>query len=146
MKKNRFALLTATAVVAMGMILTGCGDNAETTKTTDNKSTASTPAASNTTTSTGNEQVVKVNGKNWAWELDKTEVKKGQPVKLVISATEGMHNITIDGTTVKDVHAMSGKEETITFTPDKAGDLLLRCTLPCGTGHGQMVATLKVTE
>jgi len=150
MKKNRLALLAVTAVAALGMTLAGCGEKeAEPTKTETTTSTdkAATETKKETApAAAGNEQVVKVNGKNWAWDLDKTEVKKGQPVKLIITSTEGMHNLSIDGTTVDNVHAMSGKEEVVTFTPDKAGELFLRCTLPCGTGHGSMVAKLKVTD
>jgi cytochrome c oxidase subunit 2 len=152
MKTNRFALLAATAVVAFGMILTGCGtdkaDNSSNSSTGSSSSSTSTSSSSNTA-STGSEQVVKITAdKDFKWTLDKTEVKKGQPVKLVITAAEGagMHAVTIAGTDVKSVHAMSGKEETAIFTPDKAGDLTIQCSLQCGTGHRDMKTTLKVVD
>jgi cytochrome c oxidase subunit II len=150
MKKNRFALLAATAVVAFGMILTGCGtNNADSGSTSSSSNSGSTTTTNSNTASTGNEQVVKLTAdKGFKWTLDKTEVKKGQPVKLVITAADGagMHAVTIPGTDVKSVHAMTGKEETAIFTPDKAGDLIIQCTLPCGTGHGGMHTTLKVVD
>ncbi|MCX7572019.1 hypothetical protein OS242_18955 [Tumebacillus sp. DT12] len=159
--KKSFALLTATAV-AVGMIVTGCGSDkeattdkaTETTSSNTNTNSGSTStstdkAKTETPAATGTEQVVKLTAlKDFKWELDKTEVKVGQPVKLVVSAAEGagMHGVTIPGTSVKNVHAMAGKEETVTFTPDKAGDLTLECSLACGTGHMKMKTTLKVVE
>jgi cytochrome c oxidase subunit 2 len=146
---KKFTLLAMTAVVAFGMILTGCGasDSSKTTKDSSSNSATTTPSSTTTpAASTGDEQVIHVSAKNYEWVLDKTEVKANKPVKLVITATEGMHGLTIDGTDVKNVHAMSGKEETATFTPTKAGDLQLVCSIMCGTGHGTMKTTLKVTE
>lgn len=133
MKKNRFALIAATAVVAFGMMSTGCGK-----ADTDKEDAAQKE--------TGKEQVIHVNAKNWEWEFETTEFKKGQTYKLIVTSTEGLHGLTIDGTTVKDVKAMQGQEETVIFTPDKVGDLLARCTIMCGTGHAQMKTTLKVVE
>lgn len=159
--KKSFALLTATAV-AVGLIVTGCGSDkeattdkaAETSSSTTNTNTGSTSTSTDTAktetpAATGAEQVVKLTAqKDFQWELDKTEVKVGQPVKLVITAAEGagMHAVTIGGSSVKNIHAMAGKEETATFTPDKAGDLTVECSLACGTGHMKMKTTLKVVE
>ena len=148
---KKFTLLATTAVVAFGLILTGCGSSDSSNNANSTTSATTTPSTSTTTTSTtpassGDEQVIHVTAKNYEWQLDKTEVKVGKPVKLIITATEGMHGLTIDGTDVKGVHAMSGKEETATFTPTKAGDLNVMCSIMCGTGHGTMKTTLKVTE
>ncbi|KEO81595.1 hypothetical protein [Tumebacillus flagellatus] len=148
---KKFTVLATTAVVALGMILAGCGASNDassssnsSSSTTNSNSGSSTTASS--TASTGDEQVVHVTAKNFAWTLDKTEVKVGKPVKLVITSSEGMHALSIAGTDVKDVHAMAGQEQTATFTPTKAGDLDLKCTLMCGLGHSSMVTKLKVTE
>ncbi|MGZ4164631.1 MAG: hypothetical protein ACXVDB_08765, partial [Tumebacillaceae bacterium] len=130
----------------------GCGSSNNASSTDNN---ASTPAASTTTGSTStpassadsaDTQVVHVSAKNFQWSLDKTEVKKGKPVKLIVSATEGVHALTITGTPVASIPAMTGQEKEITFTPDKAGDLTLMCTQMCGLGHGDMHTTLKVVD
>lgn len=139
MKMKSFVLLATTAVVAFGMILAGCGSSNSAPDSSSNSSASKT-------VETGDEQVVHVTAKNFEWQLDKTEVKANKPVKLVITATEGMHGLTVDGTDVKNVHAMSGKEETAIFTPTKAGDLTLKCSIMCGTGHGSMITTLKVVD
>ncbi|ASS76881.1 hypothetical protein CIG75_19300 [Tumebacillus algifaecis] len=149
MKKNRFALIAATAV-AFGMIMTGCGSDKQATddttkNNTEQKNSGSTDTNKNTEAS-GNEQVVNVTAVNWSWELDKTEVKKGQPVKLVVSGKEGLHGLTVMGTDAKIKNIPPGKTETVVFTPDKAGDLKLVCTVACGTGHSAMAATLKVVD
>lgn len=126
MKKNRFALLAATAVVAFGMMASGCSSNAQ--KEEDKA------------------QVIHVTAKNWEWMIDKTELKKGQAYKFIVTSIEGLHGFTIDGTPVKDVKAMKGQEETVMFTPDKVGDLQVRCTIICGAGHLNMKTTLHVVE
>jgi cytochrome c oxidase subunit II len=148
MKQNRFAIFAATAIVAFGMILVGCGSNNA--SSTDNSS-SSTPAASSnsgssSTPDSADTQVVHVTAKNFEWKFDKTEVKKGKPVKLVVTASEGFHALTITGTPVAGVQAQPGQTKEVTFTPDKAGDLMVMCTQMCGAGHGDMHTTLKVVD
>lgn len=146
MKKNRFAMIAATAV-AFGMILTGCGSDDKKADDTNNTNTGQTnPGSTDSNTNTGNEQVVNVTASNWKWELDKTEVKKGQPVKLVVSGKEGLHGLNIMGADAKIKNIAPGKTETVTFTPNEAGDLKLICSVACGTGHSTMTTTLKVVD
>ncbi|HEU4963567.1 MAG TPA: hypothetical protein VFV52_06870 [Bacilli bacterium] len=160
MKNNRFAVLAATAVIAMGALLTGCGDDSATPSDTNNTETT-TPADTNTSTdtakqddttktedtaATGDEQVINVTAQNFKWTLDKTEVKVGQPVKMVVTGKEGFHGLTIPGTDVNGVQIKAGETTEVTFTPEKAGDLMIMCSIMCGAGHGDMHTTLKVVE
>ncbi|MGB8955345.1 MAG: hypothetical protein WCC10_08220 [Tumebacillaceae bacterium] len=133
MKMKRFALIAATAVVAFGMMSAGCG-----------KADPNTQGASQTDSEKA--IVINVNAKNWEWIIDKTELKKGQKYKFMVTSMEGLHGFTIDGTPVKDVKAMKGQIESVEFTPEQVGDLQVRCTIMCGVGHAQMKTTLKVVE
>lgn len=146
---KKFALIAATAV-AFGMIMTGCGSDEKAADNTNNTpeqtNSGSTDSNTNTDTATGNEQVVNVTASNWKWTLDKTEVKVGQPVKLVVTGKEGLHGLTVMGADAKIKNIPPGKSETVTFIPDKAGELKLVCTVSCGTGHSTMSTTLKVVE
>jgi len=132
MNKKRFALIAATAVVAFGMLSSGCG------KADPNTQGASQKA--------DQAEEIHVTAKNWEWMIDKTELKKGKTYKFIVTSQEGLHGFTIDGTSVKDVKAMKGQVETVTFTPEAAGDLQVRCTIICGTGHLNMKTMLHVTE
>jgi cytochrome c oxidase subunit 2 len=149
MKKSRFAMIAATAV-AIGMILTACGSDDKSAENNTNKQTEQTNSGSTDSNknsqSTGNEQVVNITASNWKWELDKTEVKAGQPVKLVVTGKEGLHGLTVMGADAKIKNIPPGKTETVTFTPDKEGELKLVCSVACGTGHSTMTATLKVVK
>jgi cytochrome c oxidase subunit 2 len=152
-KHERIVKFGGAALIALAMLVTGCGDKKEESKPSSTATTTSSTSSSTSsgtsaqaTASSGDEQVVKVVGQNYEWKLDKTEVKKGKPVKLVVTSEQGFHGLTIDGTPVNNVQAMNGKENSVTFTPEKAGDLKLVCSIMCGTGHDKMVATLKVVE
>jgi cytochrome c oxidase subunit 2 len=141
MAYKRLTVVAATAI-ALGMLLTGCGTD----KTAEEKTTNQNQTNQQAAAPSGDEQVVHVVGKNFTWELDKTEVKAGKPVKLVITSKEGYHGLTIPGTDVNNVKAKAGEESVATFTPEKPGDLFLKCSIMCGTGHGQMVVPLKVVQ
>lgn len=124
------------ALLGAALLTAGCGGQEQSQQSP--QATEPTP--------TGNEQVVNVTGANWRWDLDKQEVKKGQPVMLVIKNTEGVHGLRVAGTDVKTATIKPGEEKRLIFTPEKAGDLYLECSIMCGTGHGQMKVPLKVVE
>lgn len=151
---KKFVAMTA-AIVAAGMIMTGCGSNDTAEPTTEPAKTEAPKQDTTTGTDTkkeeaaapaGNEQVINVTATNWEWKLDKTEVKKGQPVKLVFDGKEGMHGVTVKGTSIDNLHVMPGKTAEATFTPDKAGEYEMICSLMCGTGHATMKTTIKVVD
>ncbi|MDQ0208279.1 cupredoxin domain-containing protein [Alkalicoccobacillus murimartini] len=82
------------------------------------------------------EQVV-LKANNWDFDQETYEVPAGD-VTISLENVEGNHGIAIDGTDV----TLNGEGNFNTTL--EAGEYTIRCTIPCGAGHAQMVATLVV--
>lgn len=126
MKKWGYIL---SAVIASAVLLTGCGGESKPQAAATTNQSA--PAAS------GNS--INIEASNWKFNQEKFEVKAGEPVTINFTSTEGYHGIVIDGLGV-DIQ----KEGSATITPDKPGEYQIVCSIPCGTDHVKMVATLVV--
>lgn len=72
-------------------------------------------------------------------------VKKGDHLKLVISALDHDHGFRLDEFHINR-KIEKGKTDTVEFTADKAGTFPFRCSNFCGLGHGGMMGTLVVEE
>jgi cytochrome c oxidase subunit 2 len=145
MMKNQLIFLTA--IVALVVSLTACGNNKNnssaaavtpppTTSTPETKATPSTAASSDTT------QQVKLIASAVTFKYDKTEyhVKKGIPVKITLENKDGLHGAKLADFNIN----LNNGNPTATFTPDKTGTFQIKCSVPCGTGHMDMTANLIV--
>ena len=72
-------------------------------------------------------------------------VKKGEHVKLVITAVDHDHGFKLEAFGV-DKLLKKGQSTTIEFTADKAGTFPFECSHFCGMGHGKMKGQLVVEE
>lgn len=72
-------------------------------------------------------------------------VKKGVPVKLLITSTDVEHGIAIPGLKINQKLPV-GQQTAVEFTPDKTGTFPFRCSVPCGDGHRDMIGVLEVTD
>lgn len=88
-------------------------------------------------------QEVQVTAKKYEFSPNPIRVKKGQPVKLTITATDHDHGIQIDAFHIKQ-KLKKGEPTVIEFTPDQAGSFPFKCSVFCGFGHGGMKGTLIV--
>jgi len=72
-------------------------------------------------------------------------VKKGERVKLVMTAADHDHGFKLDDF---NINQKIPKETTVVveFTADKAGTFQFRCSNVCGIGHRGMKGTLVVEE
>jgi plastocyanin len=90
-------------------------------------------------------QTINLVAKNFSFEGENGEttfyVKAGEEVTLNLTNDEGMHGIIINGLDVQ----LDG-EGTVTFTPTEAGEYDLFCSIFCGTGHGDMTASVVVVD
>lgn len=68
-------------------------------------------------------------------------VKAGEEVILSLKSEEGMHGITVEGLNVN-----LEKDGTVKFTPEKAGEFNMKCSVFCGAGHSDMTAKLVVIQ
>jgi cytochrome c oxidase subunit 2 len=131
-------------VIGLIIVLSACGA-----KKDENTMAAKTPAASTTpatvkTTPASSDAVqeVKLIASAVTFKYDKEEyrVKKGVPVKLTLEMKDGNHGAKLADFNVN----LNADNPTATFTPDKAGTFLIKCSVPCGTGHMTMTANLIV--
>lgn len=90
-------------------------------------------------------QAVDIIGKNFEFHGPKGEkafyVKAGEEVTLSLKSEEGMHGIPVEGLDVN-----LEKDGTVKFTPEKAGEFNMMCSVFCGAGHSDMTAKLVVVQ
>ncbi|MDB5084974.1 MAG: hypothetical protein JWN30_1860 [Bacilli bacterium] len=118
-------------LAALGAILiaaAGCGTNAA-----DNSSNQPVP---------DNAQIVNVESSNFKFVLDKTELQAGTPVVFEINDKEGNHSFSIASANISK--NLSPGTQKVIWNQPKAGTYTIRCTVFCGSGHSNMVATFNV--
>jgi cytochrome c oxidase subunit 2 len=72
-------------------------------------------------------------------------VKKGEKVRLIITATDCEHEFKLDAFDINQV-LKKGDPEIIEFTAGKAGKFEFKSSVYCGKGHGKMKGKLLVEE
>jgi cytochrome c oxidase subunit 2 len=82
-------------------------------------------------------------GSQWVWEPSTITVKKGDHVRLKVTATDVAHGIAIKEFGVSE-HLPPGEEKVIEFTADKTGEFEFVCSVYCGKDHKLMRGKLIV--
>ena len=88
---------------------------------------------------------IQVTAKKYEFSPNPIRVKKGEPVKLIITATDHDHGFSLEAFHIKQ-KLKKGEPTTSEFTPDKAGTFPFKCSVFCGMGHGGMKGALVVEE
>jgi len=88
---------------------------------------------------------ITMTAKCYAFDPAIIQVKKGEKVRLIITATDRDHGIKIEGYDINQV-LKKGDPTTIEFTADKAGTFVFKCSVFCGMGHRKMKGMLRVQE
>jgi cytochrome c oxidase subunit 2 len=88
---------------------------------------------------------ITMTAKNYEFDPGVITVKKGEKVRLVVTATDRKHGIKIEGYDIDQV-LNTGDPTTIEFTADKAGTFEFKCSVYCGMGHRKMKGKLIVEE
>ena len=88
---------------------------------------------------------IKMTASSYEFDPAVITVKKGEKVRLIITATDRKHGIKIEGYDIDQV-LNSGDPTTIEFTADKVGTFEFKCSVYCGMGHRKMKGKLVVEE
>ena len=72
-------------------------------------------------------------------------VKKGEQVKLIMTAADHDHGFKLDDFNINQ-KVPKGTTIVVEFTADKDGTFQFRCSSVCGIGHRGMKGTLLVEE
>jgi len=83
--------------------------------------------------------------KKYEFDPNVITVKKGEKVRLLITAADHDHGFKLDAFDINQV-LKKGSTATIEFTADKAGSFEFKCSVFCGMGHGKMKGKLVVEE
>jgi cytochrome c oxidase subunit 2 len=86
---------------------------------------------------------IKVTAKKFEFSPNAIHVKKGDHVKLVITAADHDHGFKLEGFQVDQLLKKS-EATTVEFTADRAGTFPFECSHFCGLGHKKMKGELVV--
>lgn len=88
---------------------------------------------------------ITMSAKKYEFAPNAITVKKGEHVKLIITATDRDHGFKLDAFKINQ-HLKKGEPATVEFTADKAGEFPFECSVICGLGHHRMKGKLVVEE
>ncbi|MGN8644496.1 cytochrome C oxidase subunit II [Gracilibacillus sp. HCP3S3_G5_1] len=113
-------------MILLTIVLAACGGSNDENNSNETEETA-----------TGNGETVDIKALNWEFDQEEYTVPAGE-VTVNLTNEEGFHGIEIEGTDI--VLADEGSATTTL----EAGEYTIRCSIPCGVGHNEMIATLIV--
>jgi cytochrome c oxidase subunit II len=90
-------------------------------------------------------QEIQVTLKKYEFSPGSLRVRKGERVKLVMTAADHDHGFKLDDFDINQ-KIPKGTTVVVEFSADKAGTFLFRCSSVCGIGHRSMRGTLVVEE
>jgi len=85
---------------------------------------------------------IEVVASKFKYEPSTIQVNAGESVRLVIRSSEGTHGFAIPKLHIDVRLAKSGEPLAVAFTAPPPGRYPIACSEFCGSGHGQMTATL----
>jgi len=86
---------------------------------------------------------IKVTAKKYEFDPNPIRVKKGDHVKLVITAIDHDHGFKLEAFHIEQP-LKKGEATTVEFTADQAGTFPFACSHFCGMGHKKMKGELVV--
>ena len=94
------------------------------------------------------DNAVTLEASNWKFTSAQSTIEAhvGVPTTLRVTSKEGVHGIKSDELGISNTILIPEKTVTVTFTPKKAGEYKVYCSIPCGGGHADMAFTVKVEE
>ena len=81
---------------------------------------------------------------NWKFTPGTIEMHVGETTVLHITSSGGVHGIQSDDLGIQQTPILQGKFVDVSVTPKKAGTYKIHCSIPCGSGHADMVVTIEV--
>lgn len=120
------------SVIAVSFILAGCSLIQDTSKVTP-------------TITPTDIKVIEVEAGSFYFKPDMITVRKGEKVRINLTAVSMMHDFNIDELGVKVPITKSGSSAFVDFTPDKTGTFEYYCSVGSHRANGQ-IGKITVTE
>lgn len=92
-------------------------------------------------------QIVDAVGRQWSWQLSKSQLKAGVPVQFNVTSADVNHGFAIYGPNdriVTQVQAMPGFTNRLLYTFTEPGKYRVLCLEYCGVAHHGMAAEFDV--
>ena len=86
----------------------------------------------------------KIVAKQWEFEPDTINVKKGDKVRLLINSIDVTHGFQLGAFGI-EIELEPNQETVVEFVVDREGMFFFRCNIFCGKGHTAMVGKVVVT-
>lgn len=90
-----------------------------------------------------NTREFRITAKQWSFEPSVITVNEGDKVKLSVSSIDITHGLRLAEFGISEI-LKPGKTINLEFIANKKGTFSFFCTVPCGSGHGDMRGTLIV--
>ena len=87
---------------------------------------------------------VDVVASNWKFTPGTVEMHVGETTVLHFTSSGGVHGIRSDDLGIAQTTIAPNKFVDVTVTPKKPGTYKIYCSIPCGSGHGDMVLVVEV--
>jgi cytochrome c oxidase subunit II len=88
---------------------------------------------------------IKITAKQFAFEPKTISVKKGKPVRLLITSTDVEHGFALEDLGINQ-KIKANATTTVEFTPTRVGRFPFSCSVYCGADHEEMSGELIVTD
>jgi len=88
---------------------------------------------------------IEVTAKRFAYEPAEITLRKGEPVVILLRTEDVAHGVKFADLGLS-TEIEKGGTGRLAFTPDRTGTFVGHCSHFCGSGHGSMTLTLRVTE
>jgi cytochrome c oxidase subunit 2 len=85
---------------------------------------------------------IQITASRYVFDPVTIQVNAGEPVRVVIRSTDGVHGFSIPKLKIDVQVPKGGNPVTVEFTAPAAGRYEIACSEFCGSGHGQMKAAL----
>ena len=94
-------------------------------------------------------KTVNVTAQQWAWVIDDTTAKVGEPVLYKVTSADVNHGFAVydpDFNIISQTQAMPGYTNALKINFQNPGTYKILCLEYCGLAHHAMVAEITVTE
>ncbi|HEY7168582.1 MAG TPA: cupredoxin domain-containing protein [Candidatus Binatia bacterium] len=91
------------------------------------------------------DRVIKITAHKFAYEPDRIELKRGEPVVLELTSKDVTHGFNISDLGLR-ADLDPGETVRLRIVPEKTGTFEFHCDNFCGVDHESMSATITVTE
>ena len=85
---------------------------------------------------------IQISASRYTFDPATIQVNAGEPVRIVIRSTDGVHGFSIPKLNIDVQVPKGGDPVAAEFTAPAAGRYEIACSEFCGNGHGQMKAAL----